>query len=194
MEIFKDERAARKVVRFVRHAPQSGACCCYHDAVCLSVPADLDSGRQLEEWSARRSLYPMCERRHLQERSGAGPADLGRISGGWWCIPVISELGDSQLFWEFQDGNDQFKLGHKLCTLKHVSLNCVSLKRQFSVSKFQGRDLESSQTELGIPSTLILPVSLWCSHSRLEWGGASQNSLIPRTTLDSEFGDKWKVL
>lgn len=41
----KDVIAAKKVVPFFGwHAPQSDACCCcYHNAVCLLVPAELDS-------------------------------------------------------------------------------------------------------------------------------------------------------
>lgn len=41
LRLSKDVIAARKVVSFGRHAPQSDAscCCCYHNAVCLLVPA-----------------------------------------------------------------------------------------------------------------------------------------------------------
>lgn len=53
-------------------------------AVCFPVPTDAPS---------------LCERRHLQERSGAGPGDL-RIWDGWG-VQVSWELG---AFRELQNG------------------------------------------------------------------------------------------
>lgn len=56
---------------FGRHAPQSDACCCcYHNAVCLSVKTYCILKRDLHAYH-----WILCERRHLQERSGTSPVD-----------------------------------------------------------------------------------------------------------------------